>query len=523
MGNNFRYRKYVGDRDFNNRFATPEEIKDILQYADLTKDELPLNSAGAPFISNTKDAYVDNSDYHTLVLGATGSMKTRLFILPTVFTLGLAGENMVITDPKGEIFAKTSGFLKEKGYNVKVLNLRDMTRSDCWNPFDEAFTLYNLGKREDGLKLASEFVSSLMSPLEKNTSDAYWPNAAKNYINAVTEIMIRGAKSRKEANISSLLNFLPYSRRINNSSQSELWKFVDKLPAQNLIRQNIESVLKNAVNTLNCILGLVSTALSPFSDSSLLQEISSKSTIDIHCFKEKESKNAIFIIVPDETTAYHFFVSSFIKQIYSAAISDAHQSESGTLYRRLNFLLDEFANIPRIPDMATMITAARSRNIRFNLVVQSNNQLKVNYGEDAETIKTNCLNWVYLTSKETPLIQQIRKLVGEETRDVGATPLISFFELATLKKVFGEEGGAEAIILISRSKAFKTFLPDISRYRQFDNYPSLDLPVTERSIYYFDVKLRCLSLSQEEAVAIYDQGFLNLDPLDFHRKLPIEE
>ncbi|MCR5078727.1 MAG: type IV secretory system conjugative DNA transfer family protein [Bacilli bacterium] len=523
MGNRFRYRKFVGEREFNNRFACPDEIKEVLQHADLTSDELPLNSAGTPFISDTKEAYLDNSDYHTLVLGATGSMKTRLFILPTMFALGLAGENMVVTDPKGELFDKTSGFLKEKGYDIHVLNLRDMSRSDCWNPFEEAYMLYNSGQREEGLKLASEFITTLMAPMTEKTTDLYWPESSKAYLNGCAEILIRGALKKEEANVVSMLNFLPYSRRADRSDISSLWRFIDSLPPQNLIRQNLESVAKNSPITLTCILGFVSTALSPFADSTLLQQISSKSTIDIHCFKEKDRKHVVYIIVPDETTTYHFFVSSFIKQIYTAAVSDAHSSKEGTLYRRLNFLLDEFANIPNISDMATMITAARSRNIRFNLVVQSDNQLKVNYGKDAETIKTNCLNWVYLASKEVPLIEQIRKLVGEENRELDSSPLISFFELSTLKKDFGEEGGAEAIVLISRCKAFKTFLPDISRYTQFYGRKPVELPHTDKTIAYFDPQKRCIDLKTGEILEIYDEGFSDFDPLLYKRKLPLEE
>ncbi|MCR5078731.1 MAG: type IV secretory system conjugative DNA transfer family protein [Bacilli bacterium] len=512
MSNNYRYRKYVGEKDFSNRFATPEEIESLLNEVDLTKDELPLNSGGAAFISDTKTAYVDKGDYHTLILGATGSMKTRLFILPTVYTLGLAGENMVITDPKGEIYEKTSGFLEKKGYDVKVLNLRDMNHSDCWNPLEESYHLYHSGKKEEGLRLAKEFVTVLLNRPMRISRDIFWPMSAKQFLQGVVEILVRGAPSVDEANIASALSFFSYTKDENGDNKhTPLRSFCEKLPPENPIKQNLEAAIANAPVTMAGILGQASSSLGPFSISKSLQKLSSSSTIDIHCFKDVEKKHAIFVIVPDEVTTYHFFVSSFIKQIYSAAINDAQSFPDGALPRRLNFLLDEFANIPEIPEMSTMITAARSRNVRFYLVVQSDNQLKSNYGEEGETIKTNCLVWVYLTSKEVPLIKQVQLLTGDSNRSKNSKPLITEYELSTLKKVFGKDGGAEAIVLISRSRAYKTFLPDISRYEQFVAYPPKVLPVTDGGISFFDVEGLCTNLDEAEILKIYTDAYSGND------------
>ena len=520
MSNNYRYRKYVGEKDFENRFASFEEMKSLLSEVDLTADSLPLNSGGAAFISDTKTAYVDKGDYHTLILGATGSMKTRLFILPTVYTLALAGENMVITDPKGEIYEKTSGYLEEKGYDVKVLNLRDMAHSDCWNPLEEAYHLFHSGKKEEGLRLAKEFVTVLMDPAMKKSRDIYWPMAAKQFLQGVREVLVRGAINADECNVASALSFFSYTKDEEGSnSDTPLRSFCEKLPEENVIRQNLESAIANAVITMSGILGQASGSLGPFATSKMLQRISSSSTIDIHCFKDEDKKHAIYIIVPDEVTTYHFFVASFIKQLYSAAVSDAHMRKDGALPRRLNFLLDEFANIPEIPEMSTMITAARSRNIRFYLVVQSDNQLKTNYGPEGETIKTNCLAWVYLASKEVSLIQQVQMLTGDSSRASNSKPLITEYELSSLKKVYGDKGGAEAIVLISRSKAYKTFLPDISRYTQFKDYPMKKLPNTDNGISFFDIESRCFELKEEDVLSIYTDVNIESDISSFVKKI----
>jgi type IV secretion system protein VirD4 len=123
-------------------------------------------------------------------------------------------------------------------------------------------------------------------------------------------------------------------------------------------------------------------------------------------------KTALYIVVPDERSTYHFIVTSFVKQCYELLITEAQKEINKSLPVRVNFVLDEFSNTPAISDMPAMITAARSRNIRFYLVVQSMHQLVKRYGLDSETIKGNCENWVFLASKELNLLEELSKMCG---------------------------------------------------------------------------------------------------------------
>ena len=142
---------------------------------------------------------------------------------------------------------------------------------------------------------------------------------------------------------------------------------------------------------------------------------------------------------------------------------------------RVNFVLDEFCNLPRIPDMPSMISAARSRNMRYFLVAQSKHQLVGRYGEDADTIKGNCDNWVFLTSKELDLLQEISSLCGEiVTADREKRPLISVSELQRFNKEKGE-----ALIIHSRQYPFISQLADIDMYEAFKGYPPV--PMKEHS------------------------------------------
>ena len=512
MKHNYRFLNYVGDSAFENRFATADEMKFALSRINISDAEGPdIPTGGMPFLSDTKIIYGDTQDYHTLVLGSTGSMKSRTLILPTIFTLGLAGENMVIADPKGELYAFTAGYLAKRGYIINVVNLRDMKHSDCWNPLGEAWTLFHEGKEEEGLNLAFELINSLTSRVS-DTKSPSWAIAAKQLLNGLVEVMIRGARSVEECNAGSLSTLLDRvkiadqdpSRSFDDDGRSFL-EFVNALPEGCSVKNNLFSAVnmtRTATTTLAGVLDVAYGAVSPFTTSSSLMALTSHNTFDIHHLARADEKHVIFLIVPDEDTTYHFIATSFIKQLYNAMIKEAFKIPNGMLPRRLNYILDEFANLPKIPDMPSMITAARSRNMRFFLVVQSNNQLRSTYRDDAETIKTNCLNWVYLPTKEDELIQQVQRLVG--VRGNGSNePLMSYRELGAMRKVIGPLGGAEALILMHRARPYLSFMPDISRYTQFLNYKAPEIRDADGKFVFFDLNKRCLFIDEDEANRIY--------------------
>lgn len=172
-------------------------------------------------------------------------------------------------------------------------------------------------------------------------------------------------------------------------------------------------------------------------------------------------KHAFYIIMPDEKTTYHKLISLFIKQSYEYFIYQAQQQDNKHFSTRINYLLDEFASLPKINDFPAMISAARSRNIRFSIVIQSQSQLKQKYDEDAETIKSNCNNWLFLTSRELSLLRELESLCGTVG---GSSNLFSVSRLQHLKK---EEG--EALLLCRRLYPFLTRLYDIDKYDGYDS------------------------------------------------------
>ena len=190
-------------------------------------------------------------------------------------------------------------------------------------------------------------------------------------------------------------------------------------------------------------------------------------------------KTALFLITPDEKRTYHFLVSIFIKQCYEYLIRKAQQI-GGMLPIRINYILDEFSNLAKITDMPSIISAGRSRNIRFTLVVQSSQQLYSIYKEDADTIKSNCQNWIFLASRETKLLKEISELCGQvyiENR--GYRPLLNISALQTLTTGYED---SQALIIKNHCYPYISWMKDFSYYPQSGFSPA-ELPVRKSNNY----------------------------------------
>ena len=163
-----KYSKYLIRN--TNRFATKEEI---ISFCKPNRKNCKSKYAGAPIFYDDQCLYVDNSDSHILVNGGTGTKKTRTACINTIHSIIFAGENGVFTDPKGELYKKTGGVAQREGYNVKVLNLRNPKRSNCWNPLYLPYILDITGKQEESEEMTNDFVDSLTAPIKANTKDDY--------------------------------------------------------------------------------------------------------------------------------------------------------------------------------------------------------------------------------------------------------------------------------------------------------------------------------------------------------------
>ena len=483
----YKFSQYTSNYQ-ETRWATPDEIKSTATRLDLTSES--YEGSGLPLIGNSKKLYVDNSDTHSLIIGSTGSKKTRLFCMPMVQTMIRAGETFVVTDPKGEIFDATSGAAKEKGYKIVLLYFRDLSKGDMWNPLKEPATFYKAGKIDEATAMLSDFVDSISMELAMNSKDIFWVNTPRMLALSVLLLMLDSCHF-DEINMKTFsrmcLEFGIVEDPVRNNyleipedewEKNYLDQIMKIIPEDCIAALNYFAISRSHEKTRADMQSSLFAFIKPFILQSNLIRSLSDNTFDTRLFGHE--KTAVYIIVPDERSTYHFIVTSFVKQCYEILIDEAQKEKGKKLPIRVNFVLDEFSNTPAITDMPAMITAARSRNIRFFLVVQSMHQLYKRYEYDAETIKGNCENWVFLASKELNLLEEISRLCGNTTHydlSENQRPLITISELQKLKKERGE-----ALLFYARHYPFITQLPDISEYK-FDYYdPIIIENVTKENI-----------------------------------------
>jgi len=233
--------------------------------------------------------------------------------------------------------------------------------------------------------------------------------------------------------------------------------------------------------------GLLSTfrqKIRLFSTRENLSEMLSYSDFDMRDIGKE--KTAVFMIIHDEKKTYHSLMTIFIKQCYETLI-DVAQANGGKLQYRTNFILDEFANMPPLKDVDSMVSAARSRDIRFTFIIQNYAQLNDVYGEEvAQVIRGNCGNLIYLISTELKALEEISKMCGEvkskEKDKTASTPLVTVSDLQKLKL-------GEAIILRLRMPPFKTKYAPNFKINWGEDYPEATYPKRKvQPIELFDLK-----------------------------------
>ena len=374
------------------RWAKEKETKKVLKLVYPTQKT--SNAAGIPLINNGKEIWVDDGEYHSLIIGSTGSGKTQAIVHPLVKVLAKKGESMIVTDPKGEIFEENGEMLKERGYNIILLNFRDPQRGNAWNPLSLPYSLYKNGNQDKANELLDDLAMNILYDEKAQNQDPFWEKTSADYFAGLCLALFEDAKE-EEINLNSI-NFMTTvgeEKFLGNTYIKEYFNDKDKASPAYV---NVASTLMAPSDTKSSILSVFKQKIKLFSSRENLSEMLAHNDFNMHGIGRR--KTAVFIIIQDEKKTYHALATIFIKQCYETLI-DVAQENGGKLPYRTNFILDEFANMPPLKDVTTMVTAARSRNIRFNFIIQNFAQLYQVYGkENGETIKGNCGNIIYLIS-----------------------------------------------------------------------------------------------------------------------------
>jgi len=462
------------------RWAKEKEIKEELERVEIKQSN--SKAAGVPLILNDNEMWVDNSEYHSLVIGATGSGKTQTVILPLVHSLAKAKESMIITDPKGEIYEKTSNMLRSRGYQILLLNFRDPQNGNAWNPMTLPYEMYKSGNQDKAIELLDDLALNILYDDSNKNADPFWEKTSADYFSGVALGLFEDAKP-EEININSISLATTVGEEKFGGSTYIKEYFAAKDPASPAAI-NASSTIMAPSETKGSILSVFKQKVKLFASRENLSEMLSHSDIDLESIGERPT--AVFIVIQDEKKTYHSLVTILLKQIYETLIAVA-QRHGGKLPVRTNFLLDEFANMPPLKDVTTMITAARSRAIRFTMIIQNFAQLDSVYGkEDAETIRGNCGNTIYLITTELKALEEISKMCGEvkskKDDKTASTPLVTVSDLQRMKQF-------EVIILRMRRQPFKTKFTPYFKLDWGKKYPPAHYPVREKQpLHTFDIK-----------------------------------
>jgi len=330
------------------------------------------------------------------LLDGSGSGKSSGYSIPNAYQmLG----SYVFTDPKGELYDQTAGYLKQHGYDIKVLNLVNPANSDGYNP------LMHISSELDVDVIANTVVKGQSSEAK---SDPYWEDMAEMLLKALIYYLI-ATRPEEEQNLASCSEMVRAAN--NNGGSNLLTELINQLPYDHPARMYYKSIEIAPEKTYGSILSSLQSKLGKF-DSKEIAEVTSTDTINFEDIGTK--KTAVYVISSDTHTAYDFlltiFFSQMIQQLYNYA-----DLNGGRLKVPVFFILDEFANIGRIPDFDKKISTSRSRGIQFSVILQNLDQLEAVYEKSFETIIGNCDTHVFLGSNSYKTVEYFSKALGEKT------------------------------------------------------------------------------------------------------------
>lgn len=388
-----------GEEHGSAAWATPASVN--AQFAQ--KDSIPLTQ----HVRLGLDTHKHRRSLNVLVIGGSGAAKTRSFVLPNILT---ANTNYVITDPKSEVLLATGGYLKEQGYDVRVLNLVNLEQSDGYNPFRY------LRDEKDVLKLVNNLIQST-TPKGSHESDPFWTKAETALLQAIILMLFQEAPEY-EQNFSMVMRVLEYAevREEDEGHVSPL-----DLLFESIERRKPDSVAVRQYKVFKLAAGktaksiLVSTAvrLAPF-NLPQIQALTDHDDMNLYTLGEK--KVALYAVIPDNDNTFNFLVSLLYAQAFQALYYSADQIHHGPLPRHVRFVLDEFAAMP-LPGFTRELATMRSRSISASVIIQNMAQIKELYKDSWETIPGNCDTILYLGGNESSTHKYVSEMLGKATID----------------------------------------------------------------------------------------------------------
>lgn len=361
--------------------------------------------------NNVEKVWYNARDIHTLLIAITRFGKGRRILLPSIWSLAKAGESMVITDPKGEAFIYTKNYLKSQGYNVVCLNFRDPNIGNQWNILELVNRAVDEGNLTKATEIAWDIANIIAPKLNGGHSDPLWGNGERSVI--VTLILLVSIESdhKFQRHMKSVYRLLSKLGRVQEDDSVPLLDYIQSLPDEHPAKDAFATADLAPHKMRGSFFSMVLADLQLFSDPN----IGEMTAVSDHEFENIGiEKTAVFLIIPDEKATRNVLATCYIDQLYQVLVNLANR-KGGRIPRRVNFLLDEFGNLPPIPDMESKITVAGGRGMRFTLAIQSLTQIKQKYKEGADTITGNCAIWLYFGTNDPATKKALSEMTGKYT------------------------------------------------------------------------------------------------------------
>ncbi len=362
---------------------------------------------------------------HGLIIGTNGTGKSAFLMGPTIQANAISKEKptMIINDMKGELFSNHSKVLADNGYNVLVINLRTTRQSLRFNPLAIIWDLYHefmdqddSNKNHDLIDNVSNYIQAVVETIVPIGSgdNVMWNTGAQGIITGIIWAFLEDSRL-EHYNFTKDMFTIEQISNVINSQPEFLEDFLanrDKKTSKVFANASVIIGNKSEKNRASFISTVV-TALKPYLESGITYVMSAS---DFSLQEIVDKPTALFIIIPDESKTRYPLANMIISQIYSYLTFAASKTENITLDRTVYFMLDEFGNMPMIPNFESWISLSRGRNIFFLLVLQAISQLNTKYGkEETITILQNCHLQLYIGASEPGTLEYFQKLLGTYT------------------------------------------------------------------------------------------------------------
>ena len=459
--------------------------KDIEPYIDPVFEKNVILSESEMLTMNSRPSnpkYARNKN--VLVIGGSGSGKTRFFIIPNLLQMH---SSYVVTDPKGQLLPETGMALYKNGYRIKVFNTINFAKSQHYNPFQY------IRSEKDILKMVNVLMMNTKG--EGKSSDPFWDKAETMLYTALIGY-IHYEAPKEEQNFKMLLEMINAMEVREDDEDFKnaidlIFEDLEKEKPDHFAVRQYKKYKLAAGKTAKSILVSCGARLSPF-DIAELREITAYDDLELDTLGDE--KTALFLIMSDTESTFSFLISMIYTQLFNLLCEKADDEYGGRLPVHVRCLIDECANCGTIPNLERIVATIRSREISACLVLQAKSQLKALYKEQCETIIGNMDAQIFLGGSETETLKDLSAVLGKETIDYyniqdtkGMQPSISTnyqkvgHDLMSMDELAVLDGGK----CLVQVRGVRTF---ISNKYDLTKHPKYHLTADYSAKNYFDVE-----------------------------------